>query len=238
MLLGHGGFGNAPWEQSFWPLHGLLLNKPTVARYSLPKHRSSGLWGARYCIFTVILKSIFSPCYWFHPLISWGIPVKFPEELHNGRRQPFPGQLECIIISIIYVANFHAHFSHLMTWEPGGWHSTGAIPPVVLLLHMGEVNKSNAGIRKGHTLCFPQPYQPGALLVHVHDAGQCLGKPLGGVDHFSPGDSVQAPFYITLMTEFNWQNIKPCHISIKNKWYGPDIWESDRVKDFIIFPPS
>lgn len=61
VLLGHGGSGNALCEQSFWPLHGLLLNKPTVARYSLPKHRSSGLWGARYRIFTVILKSIFPP---------------------------------------------------------------------------------------------------------------------------------------------------------------------------------
>lgn len=67
--------------------------------------------------------------------------------------------------------------------------------------------------------------------------GWCLGKPLGGEDHFSPGDSVQAPFYITLTIEFNWQNIKPCHISIKNKWYGPDIWESGRGEDFIIFSP-
>lgn len=176
--------GNAPWEQSFWPLHELLLNKPTVVRQSLLNHPSSGLWGARLCFihsnnnFFFLLLLIPSPNFLKNSCkIPWGIA--------HGRGQPFPGQLKYIILILyskfscplvsphdVRAGRLTQHWSH----STHGAASTNK-----------SVNKSSAGIRKGHILCCPQPSQPGALLVCVHHCGATSGKTTGRCGLFFTG---------------------------------------------------
>lgn len=92
-------FGNAPWEQSFWSLHGLLLNRLGLDRPSKNTHQL-GCGEPNSGFFHSNTKINFFPLTIDSPPNFLKNSCKLPWGAAHGRGQPFPGQLKHVILMI------------------------------------------------------------------------------------------------------------------------------------------